>query len=652
METLPPKISVLMSVCNGLRFIEHTVNGILGQNYEDFEFVILDNGSTDGTREYLQKAAALAARRIRLILDDQDLGHSGSLNRGLEACRGEWIARIDGDAVALPNRLDRQLSFVDANPDVAVTCCLAYYINEKGKRKARTFLDLTTREKFRECMEKNEVIVLPHSCVFMRRDVVMKVGGYREAFGCATDIDLWNRISEQRHLILVQPEFLMERHVHSAASSPSEFLDFEMKYEWVRACMIARRSGKPEPGWAEFLKAWEHVGRMKRLNRQRKTYAKMYYRLGGENFIGSNKIKGAVFFALAALLRPRYALRRLAGQMLLNKTNAKIIGSAMPHNEPMPAFARAPVTVIIACHNAVAYIRQAIDSCLRQTQQPEEIIVVDDASTDGSAAVLNEFARAGRVRLLRNESNMGRDVSVNRALEYVRTKYIALLDADDVALPARFEKQVAFMKAHSRCGCSSSFVFYFNESGEKIARGTLDILTEEDFQRYVDTEESIGLYCPSVILRAEIFKDPSLRLRKEFWPASDIDLWNRIAETGWQVLAQPEFLTAYRIHGTSAVTSNSRNTRLQYEWARACMRARRRGKPEPPRNEFMEELSNAPALKRFNRWRKSEAKVAYRAAGFAVGEREKLTAARHLLRAFCLQPLYVSKRLARQIFDT
>src|SRR5450432_942890 len=192
MEMPPPKISVLMSVRNGLPYLKTTVPSILGQTYLDFEFVVVDNCSTDGSREYLQEIAR-GAGRVKLILNERDLGHSGGLNRGLEACRGEWVARIDADDVALPNRLERQLSFVQANPGVAVTCCLAYYINENGERKGKTFLDLTTVEKFREYMAQNEAIGLTHPCVFMHREVVLAAGGFREQFGGANDSDLWNR---------------------------------------------------------------------------------------------------------------------------------------------------------------------------------------------------------------------------------------------------------------------------------------------------------------------------------------------------------------------------------------------------------------------------------------------------------------------------
>lgn len=650
---LPPKISVLMSVRNGLPYVEQTVASILNQTYQNFEFVILDNASTDGSRDFLRSIAAKKPQ-IRLILNDRDLGHSGSLNRGLEACRGDWIARIDADDVALPNRLERQLSFVEANPDVAVTGCLAFYINEKGQRKGKTYSDLTTREKFHDYMQRNEAIGLTHPCVFMRRDAVLGVGGYREAFGAANDIDLWSRVSERGHLILVQPEYLMEYRIHPAAISSSRFLDARMKYEWARACTNARRSRQAEPSWESFLATWNSASLLTRLNRRRKAHAKMYYRLAGENFISNRKLKGARLFALSALLQPRYALARLAHQLLLKSpvpVAPKTIPLGTDSTKSLPKFARSPVTVIIPCYNAAPFIRQAIDSCLHQTRPPEQIIVVDDACTDGTPAILDEFAQAGKIRLVRNEKNLGKDVSLNNAVALVHSKYIAILDADDIALPARFERQVAFLEEHSKVGCTSSFVQYFNTRGEKIARGVLDLLTEGDFERYMKTGECIGLYCPAVMMRTEVLKISPLPFRKEFWPASDIDMWNRITEAGWQILAQPEFLTAYRIHGTSAVTSGGRNTRLQYDWVRACIRARRQGKPEPTREEFIETLNRAPLFARFNRWRKAEAKIAYRAAGFALGERQQLLTARFILRAFCLQPIYVGKRLAQQILE-
>jgi len=642
-----------MSVRNGMPFVQKTVPSILGQTFLDFEFVIVDNASTDGTREYLQSVAA-AAPRIRLLLNGQDLGHSGGLNRGLEACQAPWVARIDADDIALPNRLERQLAFVNENPDVVVTCCFAYYINQHGDRKTRTFLDITTRDAFRDYMARNEAIGLLHPGVMMRRDVVQSLGGYREQFGGANDIDLWNRISEQGHLILAQSEYLMEYRIHSAAISSSKFLDSRLKYEWARECMLARRAGLPEPDWETFLKKWNGASFPTRLNRRRKIIAKMYYRLAGENLIGGRLFRGGLFFAISALLQPGYVWNRISGQILSRYDQAALRGtsSLILRNIQVERGATASITVIIACRNSGKFIREAVESCYNQTRPPEKIIVVDDASTDESIAILNELAHAGLIQLIRNEKNLGRAESFNRTIEFVNTEFVANLDADDIALPHRFERQLEFMRLHPRMGCCSSFVQYINGPGEKIARGVLDILTEADLKKYLQSGEPFGLYCPSVMLRSEVIKNPSLRFRGEFWPADDIDLWNRIAEAGWQVLAQPEFLTAYRVHAGSTVTLSTRSTRMQFEWARACLRARRAGEPEPTREQFFQSLADSPLLVRFNRWRKTESKVAYRAAGFAFGERHHWRTAACFIKAFCLQPWRVGFRVIQQIFES
>src|SRR5207249_667763 len=121
-----------------------------------------------------------------------------------------------------------------------------------------------------------------------------------------------------------------------------------------------------------------------------------------------------------------------------------------------------------------------------------------------------------------------------------------------------------------------------------------------------------GLFCPAVVLRAEVLRDPKLRFRAQFWPADDIDLWNRIAEAGWQVLAQPEFLTCYRVHSTSAVTEKARHTRIQFEWVRCCLRARRAGRPEPTAEEFQLQIASMSWPARMNRHRKIQAKAACR----------------------------------------
>src|SRR3954447_7753370 len=103
-----PTVSVLMPCYNAERFLPEAIQSILDQTFRDFEFVIVDDGSTDNTRNVLRMFAE-GDDRIRVIDNDHG-GISGALNRGIQECRGEWIARMDGDDIALPDRLEKQIA--------------------------------------------------------------------------------------------------------------------------------------------------------------------------------------------------------------------------------------------------------------------------------------------------------------------------------------------------------------------------------------------------------------------------------------------------------------------------------------------------------------------------------------------------------------
>jgi glycosyltransferase involved in cell wall biosynthesis len=256
---------------------------------------------------------------------------------------------------------------------------------------------------------------------------------------------------------------------------------------------------------------------------------------------------------------------------------------------------------------------------------------------------------SGVIEIHRNPCNMGRANSVNQIFESLDADYFILQDADDLAKPERVARQVAFMDENPDVGCSSSFVDYISAVGSHVAKGKLDLLDDARLAEYLAGDEPFGLFCPAVILRASVVKDPELRFRGQFWPADDIDLWNRIAEKGFKVRAQSENLVGYRIHGQSAVTAGFTRTRMQYEWLRSCLRARRVGKPEPTKDEFLAVWNAAPWWRRINRHRKIVAKGYYRSAGFAAAEKHYLSAAYKYSIAVFLQPGYSLRRAAIQL---
>ena len=123
-KNIIPEISVLMPVYNCQPYIEESVNSILNQTFTDFEFIIIDDCSTDGTFEYLQ---SLTDPRIKLIRKTENTGYTISLNMGLDIAQGKYIARMDGDDISVHTRFEKQVAFMNANPEVVV-CGGAYEI--------------------------------------------------------------------------------------------------------------------------------------------------------------------------------------------------------------------------------------------------------------------------------------------------------------------------------------------------------------------------------------------------------------------------------------------------------------------------------------------------------------------------------------------
>jgi glycosyltransferase involved in cell wall biosynthesis len=304
--------------------------------------------------------------------------------------------------------------------------------------------------------------------------------------------------------------------------------------------------------------------------------------------------------------------------------------------------------VLIPAFNAGAYLKMSIDSLLPIKNDRIRIIVIDDASTDGSLESIRNYAERGLIEIRTNAKNLGKAESLNRAFREIETEYFILQDADDIALPGRVERQLSFMKENPEIALSSSFIRYINKEDQVIASGKLDLLSSDALRGYLSGSDPFGLFCPAAIIRRDAAKDPELGFRKQFWPADDIDLWNRIAEKGYQVRAQEEYLVGYRIHGTSAVTANFYRTRMKYEWVRESLRARRRGLPEPTEEEFFQIWCSASILDRFNRARKILAKGMYRAAGFARAEGKYHLLAIYGLSSLLLQPFYVLKRILIQ----
>ena len=125
-----PEISVIMSVYNGMPYLQEAVKSILNQTYKDFEFIIVDDASTDDSLKYLK---GINDKRIKILSNEKNLGLAVSLNKALNAARGEYIARMDADDISKPERLHIQLNFMELNPQIDICGSFVSVIDENGK---------------------------------------------------------------------------------------------------------------------------------------------------------------------------------------------------------------------------------------------------------------------------------------------------------------------------------------------------------------------------------------------------------------------------------------------------------------------------------------------------------------------------------------
>lgn len=188
-----PRVSVLMPVYNAARFLGEAVASILEQTFQDLELIAVDDGSEDGSRGILE---AFRGRDPRVhIISRSHTGLVGALLDGLRGARGELIARMDADDVSLPQRLERQVAFLDAHPECVAVSGGMLYIDHRGcpiaERLSPERYDDIERGLLRGLGE-----CLLHGAVVVRRSALDTAGGYRPEFECAEDVDLFLRLAE------------------------------------------------------------------------------------------------------------------------------------------------------------------------------------------------------------------------------------------------------------------------------------------------------------------------------------------------------------------------------------------------------------------------------------------------------------------------
>lgn len=232
---MKPRVSVLLPVYNGQRFLAESINSVLIQSFKNFELIIIDDGSTDKSLQIIKRFAA-ADQRI-VFKSRPNVGLSATLNEAIKMTKATYIARQDADDVSDPKRLEKQLLYMDANPDVYLLGTNYHVINEAGGvLKTTDVLTQLADLKLAEIFSNQ----FGHGSVMIRKSVLKNSGGFNLRYKIAQDYDLWLRISRQGQIAnLKEPLYRWRSVGEGLYTNPANVEELKQELDLIRAGAFA-----------------------------------------------------------------------------------------------------------------------------------------------------------------------------------------------------------------------------------------------------------------------------------------------------------------------------------------------------------------------------------------------------------------------------
>lgn len=253
-------ISVIMPAYNAERFVQRAVESILRQTYTDYELIVVDDGSSDGTLAILQGYEQKG--QLKLVRGNHE-GVGAAMNLAASHATRPWLAVMHADDEALPHRLERQIEAAQQNPDVVIWGTHAYHINEDEKVLGLSRFGPETRDQFEKIFMSGGHVNVLHPTAMLRRDVFEKVGGYDSRFRCSEDVELYMRMAHHGPALTI-PEPLLHYRLHGQSNTMLRFNDQFVELRFLTARRLAEIEGKTLE-FDAFLEQHKQHGRIKKL---------------------------------------------------------------------------------------------------------------------------------------------------------------------------------------------------------------------------------------------------------------------------------------------------------------------------------------------------------------------------------------------------
>ncbi len=261
------KLTIGLPVYDAMPYLPEAVDSILGQTHKEFEFLIINDGSNDGSAEYL---ATIKDKRVK-VLHQENKGLGATLNRIIELCQTKYIARMDADDIALPERLERQLAFMEAHPEVLMLGTQIMFLCNKNT--VRHIVAPLDHDGIVRALTQGRVAAICHPTIMCRTDAARHVGGYRIRV-VGEELDFFLRMSEMGQVANL-PDVLLHYRINADSVVMRRWHEVRRGHAYGLACARNRRAHLPEPSFEEFCIKWQQrsiIGRSRDLSKRWANY--------------------------------------------------------------------------------------------------------------------------------------------------------------------------------------------------------------------------------------------------------------------------------------------------------------------------------------------------------------------------------------------
>ena len=541
MDKREPLVSIVMPIYNSETYLDEAILSIIHQTYKNWELLIINEfGSNEEGKRIINRYAAIDSR-IRLIQNSERLGIAESLNEGLRQAKGEYIARMDGDDISLPKRIEKQVGFMEENKNILL-CGVQVEVfgSEKWDWKLETY----------SAQIRTDVLLYSpcvHPTILFRRDIIDKYNVfYNKEYKASEDYDFFTRVLEFGDIANLKEVLFKYRLYSTNATYINNNIGFKiysdvMERQFHKLGLDFSRQEVDLLSVHYSLKGLEGVEVLEKMVALDLLLKKIFYVLYNKD----KKSAPYLFKTLHRRFKESYDwLDNTCKYFDKNKAESIYKNSVFYHDEfyvqTKFASSKPKVSVLLPVYNSEKYIAETLWSLFDQTFSDFELLVLNEYGSSKEGLEVVKMFEDDRIRIIQNKEKLGLADSLNLGIREAKGEYLARIDGDDLARSDRFALQVEFLDKNREYGLVGSLQHHFGINTDyvhNVPKEHKDILAGLIYD---------CLVCHSTIMiRKKAFIDNNLFYDKAK-QAEDYELWTRACKI-FKFYNIPEVLGEYRV---------------------------------------------------------------------------------------------------------